>query len=247
MIKGIHTAGSGMLPMTTRLEVIANNLANMNTTGFKRDEVFTKLVKDAAFIQAQGKGNDGEMQIEHVTDFSEGVLNPTNNPLDLAVQGRGFFVVDSPGGLRYTRNGNFTLTTNGDIVTADGNPVMGVHGRVQLQNLQNLHSEQLVITESGEMVLDGKSVARLRIVDFADVRNLVKEAGSLFAAPVTMQPMEVHEDTARIKQGFLEGSNVEGLEEMIAMIELTRNFESNQRMITTLDGTLEKSNDVGRF
>jgi len=247
MIKGIHTAGAGMLPMLTRLEVIANNLANMNTTGFKRDEVFTKLVKDAAFIQAQGKGNDGETQVVHVIDFSEGGLAPTNNPLDLAVQGRGFFVVDTPEGLRYTRNGNFTLTTNGALVTAQGNPVMGIHGRIQLQNLQNLHQEQLVIAESGEIVMDGKSVARLRIVDFTDAQGLVKEAGALFAAPATMQPTEVHEDTATIKQGFLEGSNVEGLEEMIAMVELTRNFESNQRMITTLDGTLEKTNEVGRF
>lgn len=247
MIKAIHTSGAGMLPMMAQLEVIANNLANMNTTGFKRDEVFMKLMNDAAAAQAEGKGNLAEGQVEHVTDFSEGSLTATNNPLDLAVQGRGFFVIDTPDGLRYTRNGNFTLTTDGTLVTGQGNPVMGVNGKIQLSDLQNLSQGQLIVTASGEIIVDNKSVARLRLVDFPNETGMIKETDSLFAAPAGMQQTEIHGDGATVKQGFLEGSNVEGLEEMIAMVELTRNFESNQRVIQSEDGTLEKTNDVGRF
>lgn len=247
MIKAIHTSGAGMVPMMTQLDVIANNLANMNTTGFKRDEVFLKLVKDAAVAQAQGKGSVAETQVEKATDFTEGTLEPTNNPLDLAVQGRGFFVIETPGGLRYTRNGNFTLTTEGMLVTAQGYPVMGENGRIQLPDLQNLGQGQLTVAESGEIILNNKSVGRIRLADFPDQAGLTKETSSLFAAPAGTLQTDIHEDKAVIKQGFLEGSNVEGLEEMIAMIELTRNFEANQKVIQTEDGTLEETNGVGRF
>lgn len=247
MIKGIHTSGAGMQPMMTRLEVIANNLANMNTTGYKRDEVFMQLVKDAALMQAQGKGDLSEVQVERITDFSDGSLIPTNNPLDLAVQGRGLFVVETPQGLRYTRNGNFSLTADGILVTAQGDPVMGVNGKIQLPDLQNLKQGQIVISESGEIDVDNRSIARLRVVDFAAGMGLTKETSSLFVAPSGVSPGEIHEDSVQIRQGFLEGSNVEGLEEMIAMIELTRNYESNQRVIQAEDGTLERANDVGRF
>jgi len=247
MIKAIHTSGAGMVPMMTRLDVIANNLANMNTTGFKRDEVFTKLIKDAALAQAKGQGNIEEAQVQHVTDFSGGSLDPTGNPLDLAVQGRGFFVVETPGGMRYTRNGNFTLTKEGTLVTAQGNPVMGVNGRIEVPDPQNLGQGQLVVMDSGEVLADNKSIGRVRLVDFPDESGLTKETNSLFAAPAGTPAMDIHEDKAMIKQGFLEGSNVEGLEEMIALVELTRNFESNQKVIQTEDATLDKTNDVGRF
>jgi flagellar basal-body rod protein FlgF len=247
MIKGIHTSAAGMLPMMTRLDVIANNLANMNTTGFKRDEVFMHLVKDAALAQAQGAGNSAEAEVQHVTDFSEGSLNPTNNPLDLAMQGRGFFVIDTPQGMRYTRNGNFTLTTQGVLVTAKGDPVIGTSGRIQIPNTQDLSQGKIVVSESGEIIVDNKSVARLRIVDFADTSVLMKEDGSLFSGPLGLPVNDIHENKVSVRQGFLEGSNVEGLEEMIALVELTRNFESNQRVIQTQDTTLEKTNEVGRF
>ncbi|HCV43046.1 MAG TPA: hypothetical protein DGH68_06145, partial [Bacteroidetes bacterium] len=215
MIKSIHTSGAGMEPMMTRLEVIANNLANMNTTGYKRDEVFMQLVKDAALLQAQGKGDLSEVQVERITDFSDGSLNPTNNPLDVAVQGRGFFVVDTPQGLRYTRNGNFTLTSSGTLVTAQGDPVMGVNGRIQLPDLQNLKRGQIVISESGEIDVDNRSIARLRVVDFGAGTGLTKQTSSLFVAPAGVLPSDIREDSVQIRQGFLEGSNVEGLEEMI--------------------------------
>ena len=124
---------------------------------------------------------------------------------------------------------------------------MGVSGRIQLPDLQNISQGQLIVAESGEIMADNKPVARLRIVDFPDEAGLTKETNSLFAAPQGTQLTQVREDQAAVKQGFLEGSNVEGLEEMIAMVELTRNFESNQRVIQTEDSTLDKTNDVGRF
>jgi flagellar basal-body rod protein FlgG len=247
MIKGIHTAADAMIPAMTKLEVVANNLANMNTTGFKRESVFLKLVKDAAVARAQGKGEFSEAQVQRVTDFSDGTLLPTGNPLDVAVQGRGFFVVESSGGPRYTRNGNFRLAQDGTLVTAQGIPVEGKSGRITLADIQNLKGSSVVIAETGEILVDNKPVDRLRIVDFAEPERLRKEGDSLFAAPVDMLSKDIAHDGTSVRQGYLEGSNVEGLEEMIAMIELTREFESNQRMIQTLDGTLEKANEAGRF
>jgi flagellar basal-body rod protein FlgF len=247
MIKSIHTAGSGMVPMMTKLEVIANNLANMNTTGFKGDGVFMKLVKDAALKNAQSDGNYAETQVEPTTDFTNGSLEPTNNPLDVAVEGSGFFVVDTAGGQRFTRNGNFTMTPDGTLVTQQGHPVEGINGRIQIPDPQNLAHAQIVVTEAGEVVVDNKQIGRLRIVDVEDPRVLKKEDSSMFVAPVGTPVQEMREENTRIRQGYLEGSNVNGLEEMIAMVELVRNFESNQRVVQTQDSTLDKTNDVGRF
>jgi len=242
MIKGLQTSSSGLVPMMTRLDVIANNLANANTTGFKRDSVFVKLVEDAGIAQAQGKGESAEAQVQRVTDFSDGVLTPTNNPLDVAIQGRGFLVVNTPEGLRYTRNGNCELAADGTLVTPQGDAVMGTSGNIRFPDLQGLSQGKVVVTESGEVLVDNKLVDRLRVVDFPDVTKLQKESNSLFAAPIEMSPVEMRDDSVRIRQGFLEGSNVEGLEEMMAMIELTRNFESNQRVIQAQDSTLDKTN-----
>jgi flagellar basal-body rod protein FlgG len=104
-----------------------------------------------------------------------------------------------------------------------------------------------VVTEAGEVVVDNKQIGRLRIVDFEDPRVLKKEDSSMFVAPVGTPVREMREENTRIRQGYLEGSNVNGLEEMIAMVELVRNFESNQRVVQTQDSTLDKTNDVGRF
>jgi flagellar basal-body rod protein FlgF len=247
MIKSIHTSGAGMVPMMTKLEVLANNLANMNTTGFKGDGVFMKLVKDAALRNAQSDGNYSDSQVEPTTDFTEGSLDPTNNPFDLAVQGRGFFVVDTPGGQRYTRNGNFTITSEGTLVTQQGHPVEGVNGRIQIPDPQNVSRAQVLINDAGEVIVDNKEIARIRLVDFEDPRVLRKEDSSNFVAPTGTPVMELRAGSTQIKQGFLEGSNVNGLEEMISMIELVRNFESNQRVLQSQDGTLDKTNEVGRF
>jgi len=123
MIKGIFTSAAGMLPRITQLEVLSNNLANLNTTGYKGDVIHFRRLLDARLLFEQGPN---AVPVEEVlTDFEQGSLEATHNPLDFALQGDGFFVVKTESGLRYTRNGHFELSGEGFLVTEDGHAVQG--------------------------------------------------------------------------------------------------------------------------
>ncbi len=247
MIKGIYSAEASMKPKLAKLDVIANNLANINTTGFKKDELFVQMLKNSAAAQAGGKEDLDGANLERRVDFSDGVLNQTGNPLDLAIQGRGFFVVDTPQGQRYTRNGNFKLAADGTITTAEGYAVMGMGGKILLPEKEKLQQGVLTVSETGEIVIDKDIVGKLRIVDFDNLGTLRKDHQSLFATSGTERIVEGGSVTPSVKQGYLEGSNVDGIEEMVAMIELTRGFEADQKMIASQDTTIENSLDVGRL
>jgi len=247
MIKGLYSSEASMRPMMARMEVIANNLANINSTGFKRDRVFVRMLTDSAAAQAEGKGELEGVDAKKYIDFSEGSLQQTGNPFDLALQGRGFFVVETPEGVRYTRNGNFKLNTEGVLVTGDGFPVMAATGAVQIPRLDKAQQSNIRISEAGEVMMDKDTFAKLRIVDFDRLDLLKKDQQSLFIADSGERIIEGPGQLTSVRQGFLEESNVEGIEEMIAMIELHRNFEMNQKAIQSQDATLEKSNEVGKL
>lgn len=247
MIKGIQTTGSALKPIMTRLEVIANNLANINTTGFKKDTVFLQMMNDTGLEQAKTQGDSTGYDTRRYTDFSEGSPRNTGNPLDLMIQGRGFFVVDAGDGVTYTRNGNFALSADGTVTTHDGRPVMGVGGPLRLPDLQKDAAGTVAISETGELIVDKHVVGRLRIVDLTDATQFEKR-GDAFIAP--RQPglvRDVEEGAYMVRQGYLEESNVDGLDELVQMIELTRTFESGQRAIQQQDATLDKSMDIGRY
>ncbi len=246
MIKGIFTSGSGMHPRMLRLQVIANNLANINTTGFKRDSMFIQALKKTGLIQQQNDGDLAGLDVRQFTDFSEGSLAPTNNPFDVAIQGRGFFVVETPQGMQYTRNGNFMLSADGSLVTSQGYPVLGVGGRIQFPDIRKLAQGNVAITATGEIFADNSLIGKLRVVDFERASDLRKQGNTLFSTSAKELFTEADGKTTAIKQGFLEESNVDGIEEMIEMIELNRSFESDQKSIQYQDSTLEKAMDVGR-
>lgn len=246
MIKGILTSGSGMKPMMNKMEVIANNLANINTNGFKRDSVFIDAMKNAGIEQAQGKPELAGFDARRVIDFAEGSFIQTNNPLDLGLQGRGFFVIDTPAGKRYTRNGNFSVSVDGRVVTQQGYPVAGVNGAIQFPEIQNLAKENIRISETGEVSLGPKVLGRLQIVDFDDLAKLNKTGDTYFSTDAREIQIENGNNRVAVKQGFLEESNVDGIEEMIAMIELSRTFEASQRVLQSQDSTLDKTMEVGR-
>ncbi len=244
MIKGLYTTESAMVPKLTRLEIIANNLANINTTGFKRDKAFTDAL-DEATTASEATGSDIPL-LRQYTDFSEGTLRPTNTPLDVALQGKGFFVVDTPNGVRYTRNGNLQLSLDGTIVTGQGYTVQGVNGKLQLPDAQHLQAGSIHISETGEVMLDKQSIGHLKVVDFADYAAIHKDHETLFTVdPGTLMTTGPGSQTA-IRQGFLEDSNVDGISEMIAMIELNRAFQADQKVLQAQDATLEKVNTVGQ-
>jgi|WetSurMetagenome_2_1015567.scaffolds.fasta_scaffold51942_3 flagellar basal-body rod protein FlgF len=245
MIKGMQDTGSAMKPMMARLEVIANNLANINTTGFKRDDVFPAVLQDAV---AGGGGTVlTRMESRAATDFSEGSVVQTNNPLDVALQGAGFFVVETPSGPRYTRNGSFSLAVDGTLTTSKGYPVAGTGGPIRFPDLQQLSRGSVAISESGEVSLDGKVIGQLRIVQVDRLSGLTKDGTSLFTAQQDVRTVDAPQEAVAVKQGFLEESNVDGIEEMITMIELMRAFESNQKAAQQQDATLDRTMDVGRF
>jgi len=247
MIKGIYASGSGMMPRMLKLEVIANNLANINTAGFKKDNIFVQIMKDTGVAQTKGSGDLSGLNVREYTDFSEGSMNPTSNKLDLAIQGSGFFVAQTPNGLRYTRNGSFTLSANGTIVTSQGYPVMGAGGPLQIPDLEKMSQGDLSINETGEVTLDGKKIGRLQIATFDDPSVLKKDGGTYFSADSGEQLGAADGKNISIRQGYLEESNVNGIEEMVQMIELSRSFESAQKTMISQDGTLDKANDVGKL
>lgn len=245
MIKGLYTTEAGMNPKLVRLEIIANNLANINTTGFKRDMAFSDALDNALIEEVAAGGTEPPLAHQY-TDFTEGTLRPTNNPLDVAVQGRGFLVVDTPNGVRFTRNGNLQLALDGTLVTGAGYPVLGRNGRIQLPDINRLQVGSIHISETGEVMVDKQSIGHLRMVDFVDYTALHKDQQSLFFANPGTPIVEGPGTQSAVRQGFLEDSNVDGISEMIAMIEINRAFEADQKALQAQNSTLEKTMDVGR-
>jgi flagellar basal-body rod protein FlgG len=245
MIKGLYTAEAGMRPKLARMEILANNLANINTTGFKRDRAFAEALDDASAAR-EAAGTDNQ-QTQQYIDFTEGSLNQTGNPLDIALQGRGFLVVETPNGVRYTRNGNLQLALDGSLVTAQGSPVLGTAGRLQLPDVQRLEQGSILISETGEVMVGKQNIGQLRIVDFENPQMLQKDHESLFSALPGARMVEGPGKATTVRQGSLEESNVEGIEEMVAMIEISRGYEADQKSIQAQDATMEKTMEVGKL
>jgi len=173
------------------------------------------------------------------SDMTGGTLRHTGNPLDLALEGSGFFAVETPAGLRYTRDGRFTLDGEGWLVTAEGHRVLGEAGPIQIQGTE-VH-----VTEEGEIWVDGAPVAVLALRDFPEPQGLLREGSSLWAATEASGPAQPAE--ARVHGGYLEESNVNVVMAMVELIAAYRAYEANQRVIQAFDQTLGKAvNELGR-
>ncbi|HID10820.1 MAG TPA: flagellar basal-body rod protein FlgF [Candidatus Latescibacteria bacterium] len=232
MIRGIYTSASGMLARELAQEVLANNIANVKTTGFKRDKVYFQGALDGI--------SSAEGVLKVATDYREGPLIRTDNPLDLAIQGRGFFAVETPWGIRYTRDGHFSVNEEGVLVTTDGHPVLGEEGSIEL----DLSGGPPSVGEDGTVRVGDVVVGQLRIEDFEDLDSLRKEGNGLFRAYAEGRPAEGF----RVRQGFLEGANVSPVEEMVRMLANYRAYEAGQRAIVAQDEALRKAvNEVGRY
>ncbi|MEI7541641.1 MAG: flagellar basal-body rod protein FlgF [bacterium] len=261
MISGLYTAASGLIAQTQQQDVIANNLANVNTTGYKKDTalyvpfptVFLNRINDDKTPVPGGMadamppigymGRGVELRVDGVRPQTteEGSYVETTNNLDLSIKGNGMFVVMTPNGERYTRNGNFTLDSNGVLVTQQGNPVMGQAGKISLNN-NNIH-----IDEGGRVFEDKSEIDTLRIAMFSKDDNLRKEGDSLFYKLDGVPLTEDHYvDQVQVKQGYLETSNVNVVKEMVEMITAYRAYEASAKAIQSQDQTLGKAvNDLG--
>ncbi|MEJ2636530.1 MAG: flagellar basal-body rod protein FlgF [Calditrichia bacterium] len=241
MIKGLYTSKAGLLPRQRQLEIVANNLANTNTIGFKKDQVFYRHLIDSMNAADSAENNESLRKDEIVTDFTSGTYRETGNPLDMAIVDDGFFVIRTPEGDLYTRNGNFSLDTQGRLTTQDGYPVLGANGQIQFAG------NDFSISENGTIQVNDREVDHLRVVRFDDPGQLTKIGGTYFSDSGESLAIDVAPENLRLRQGYLEGSNVSGVEEIITMIELNRQFEMAQKAISTQDQTLEKLvNDAGR-
>jgi flagellar basal-body rod protein FlgF len=250
MVRGLYTAGTGMLTQRIKINIIANNVANVETAGYKEDLMLSRSFKDVLIERINdpnilrqneiiGSITKGVHVDELFTKFVQGSLNETGRNADLALQGDGFFVVQTPNGLRYTRNGAFFVDNQGMLVTAEGYYVQGVNGSL------NVGSNNFKVNENGQVFdEEGDLVDEMLVVSFVDNSLLRKEGESLY---YTFGEAETVESEAKVKQGFLEASNVDLIEQVISMIEVARAYESNQRVITTIDSTLDKAvNEIGK-
>ncbi len=351
MIRGLYVVASSAISENKRMDVIANNIANVNTTGYKKDtlltesfpeilisklgpnpfdkdllggrgplsvdsasnnDIYTASTKNGFFqvktplgvsnnknikftVNEEGYlttpkgdyilGQDGPIyagsgQIEidqlgrisaggsevgrlkvinpmnvignfsygvHVdevyTSFEQGQLSPTGNPLDLAIQGNGFFTVETPQGTRFTRSGEFTMSPDGYLVTKEGHRVLGDNGPIRLE------AKNLTINEKGEISAGENYIDKLQMIDFRDYKKLSKEGDGLYKMRVEADlDANVAAFTGQINQGFIEGSNVNSVKQMVEMITILRSYEASQRIIRTHDEMLGKSvSEIGRI
>ncbi len=240
MIRGLYTSASSMAANEARMDTLSNNVANADTTGFKRDERIMESFPEMVIHRMERGGSEeiGDLGSgvgidESYTDFSSGHFQQTDAPLDLAISGDGFFALETEEGVRYTRNGSFHLDADGMIVDERGNPVLGEEGPLQV-----LPDEEVHIDTDGTVYAGDLEVDNLQIVDFDDPNQLEKLGESLFAEG---EAEEIEVDDYSVEQGHLEGSNVEIVREMVEMIEASRHYETNQRSIRAQDESLQQA------
>ncbi len=248
MIKGIYTSALGLIPLQKRLEVIANNLANVDTTAFKRDDSFTNELISANTLLRDGTVDPTQKDVKDMTytDFSQGTLQQTNNPLDVAIDGQGFFTVQTQDGLRLTRDGSFTLSTDGTLQTRDGATVMGTGGPIRIDNIEQTQAGKLVIDRNGEVKSGNEVYGQIRVVVPATYSQISKAGANLYSLNDGAVLHDADPANVSVRQGYLEGSNVNPIDEMVAMIQLQQNFEAGQKAIQSQDASLGDANQVGQ-
>ncbi len=225
MISGIYNMIEGALVHQLRFETLANNMANINTNGFRRDIV--------SFDEQLTNG------LVSTADFTPGSLRHTGNRLDVALGTQGFFKIQTPQGIRYTRNGAFTLNQEGTLVTQSGDSVLGQNGPI------TINGREVSIKRDGQIIVDQNPVDQLSVVDFKQPRFLKKEGASLYVYHGEAQSI-VPAEQVDVQQQYLESSNVNPTREMIQMIEAMRAFESSQKAIQIIDQINSKMvNDYG--
>jgi flagellar basal-body rod protein FlgF len=249
MLRGIYAAATGMDAATTAHETISRNLAHVSVPGFRRMLLpFASLEKGAQAddeeatdlrSQADSSGNAkvlgvkaGQAQI----DFTPGPIQKTGAPLDVALAGDGFFVVQGPDGPLYTRNGSFQLDSTGKLVTADGLAVEGSSGAISLP--PNVTPSHVQIAPDGTIRAGREEIGKLEIVSFDDPQRLSPVGATLFSAPDDVQSHAAEKTT--VIQGSREQSNATAINELINLITAQRHYESSQRVISTIDRAMQR-------
>lgn len=266
MWRGLYTAAAGMMTEMVRTDTLANNLANASTSGFKRDEAVNKefeplllrrindpndRANEVTTFRGFSIGNPepkvgtlglGSYVDEVATDWSQGAMQTTGNPLDLAISGNGYLAVQTPQGIRYTREGNLFRSANGELQTVRGQAVLDNRGRaIRLPE----DAVTVLFGAQGQIYANGnQQIGQLQFVQFDDPRALIKQGNSLYMAQQGAQPQPA---TGEIVQGALEVSNTNTVSEMVSLINNYRVYETGSRAVMTQDTMLDKViNDIAR-
>jgi len=235
MDSGYYAACAGLAAQTQALELVAHNLANLSTTGYRGQQTtFRSLLADSGAVSANplnvAVNNFGVLSGSRL-DLASGSLAPTGNPLDVGVAGSGFLTVQSAQGILYTRDGSFHLTPEGQLVTSRGNAVLGTQGPVTLP------SGSVAISSDGTISVDGTVVDQLRLAEFSPGTNLTAVGNATYSAPGGSAVAAVE---SSVRQGMLESSNVSPTEGVVQLITVQRNTEMLARALSALDGQLNQ-------
>jgi flagellar basal-body rod protein FlgG len=258
MLKEIFEGGLGMLNQNTRMEVTANNIANANTVGFKEANVFIRNMIDARanFSNTPGDIEQNDPPIGSYYTMTPGAYRYTSNNLDLALEGHGFFVLEDAEGKQFlSRAGNFELSKDGYIITKDGKFLMGETGPINLS--EHLYSEPFItqddkqldikINEWGEIYVNDQEADRLLLADVSDYKWLQRVSKTSFIPSFEAQPFFLEQGEIGVRQGWIEDSNVNIVNEMVEMIEVQRMFEANSKVVHTNNETLDKAIALGKY
>jgi flagellar basal-body rod protein FlgF len=233
---------SRQVTLERQLDVVANNIANVNTTGFKADRSLFEEYLNSGAHEDNFIGRDRRVSYvqDRATyrDFAPGSLEPTKNPLDIAIDGNGFLAVQAAGGERYTRDGNLQVNNLGQLVTAGGDPVLGTSGPIVLQPTDhdvNVSPDGTITVLEGSAKTDSVR-GKLRLVSFADAQSLLKQGSNLYAAGAGAAQPDLK---STLRQGFVEKSNVNGVSEMSNMIQVMRTY-------TQISTLLQQQSDLQR-
>jgi flagellar basal-body rod protein FlgG len=248
MLRSFYAAGTGMLTQRDRMEVLTNNLTNADTAGYKSDSMvlssFKSMMIDRLNDPSPGGSNSvgplgGGAHINRViTAFEQGNLEETGRSLDFALEGPGFFVLSAPEGERYTRDGSFSVSGDGYLLSSSGMYVQGSNGRIYVGG------DDFSVDEQGGVYVQDKLTDRIRIVSFEDPSVLRKDENNMYETG--QRPAA--DTTTKVAQGRLEGSNVDVSGELANMMSVSRAYDTNQRVLRMIDGTLDKTvNEVGRI
>ncbi len=273
MVRGLFTAASGMNVQQNRLDEIANNLANVDLNGYKKDTAIQKAFPEMLMRRMNDNGvyvfpvgsvdttpivgtlGTGVETNEVYTNFTQGAMKQTENPFDVALEGSGFMTVQTPQGERLTRNGAFVVNSDGYLVTKSGDFVLGENGPIKLklnnfvidadgnvwQNATFATDDKRLVSQDENTWDNRQKVDRLKIVDVKRERYLQKQGNSYWKATDESGPATVIADSRpKVDQGFLEGANVNAVQEMVEMIEVNRAYDANQKTIQTEDALIGK-------
>jgi flagellar basal-body rod protein FlgF len=237
MAGGAYTALSGLRARIEQLDRIAADIANVGTAGYKSERTTTVAAHRQDFGRALETAIDVAAGPGRV-DFRSGLLTPTGRDLDFAIEGNGFFEVQTPAGVRYTRNGQFELKSDGTLVTRDGMPVLGVErqGRTD-RTLRAPAGGPVAVDAQGNVQADGVTIGRLSLVEFADPTRLVREDAGRFRASAGASPRPA--DESSVRGGAIEQSNVSLVERIAHMTEVSRSFQALQRGLSVMLNDIE--------